>query len=91
MKPNKNNIPNEILHYSETDEYKRYRRARAVGILENIVFALMIIVLVALSFLLGRLWEQVNGAPVAKTQKSSYNTNFKRMILRIGGEYVIKI
>lgn len=72
MKTNKNGIPNEILHYGETDEYKRYRRAKAVGILENITFALMIIVLVALSFILGRLWEQVNGAPVAKTQKSSY-------------------
>lgn len=51
-------IPNEILHYTERAEYKRYKRQKRMAFFENIIFALLLITLVALSFYSGRLIER---------------------------------
>ena len=51
-------IPQEVLHYTERTTYKRWLKQKRLALLENIVFTLLIIVLIWLSFTFGRLWEQ---------------------------------
>ena len=54
----KRDIPQEILHYTEREEYKERKRRRRIAFLEDFVFTLLIIVIVALSFYSGRLIER---------------------------------
>lgn len=56
------NIPNEILHYTERDEYKEWKRRQKVRFLENVVFVLLIATIIALSVYSGRLIERHFGA-----------------------------
>lgn len=51
-------MPKELRHFMDTPEYKAWRKERRLRILENIVFVLMLLCLIALSFTFGRLWEQ---------------------------------
>lgn len=51
-------MPKELIHFMDTPEYKAWRKERRLRILENIVFVLMLLCLIALSFTFGRLWEQ---------------------------------
>lgn len=51
-------IPNEILHYTERDEYKEWKRRQKVRFLENVVFVLLIATIIALSVYSGRLIER---------------------------------
>lgn len=51
-------MPKELMHFMDTPEYKAWRKERRLKILENIVFVLMLLCLIALSFTFGRLWEQ---------------------------------
>ena len=50
--------PNEVLHYTEREEYKEWKRGRKIAFFENVVFVLLIIMLVTLSFYLGNLTER---------------------------------
>lgn len=52
------NIPNEILRYTERDEYKEWKRRQKVRFLENAVFVLLIVTVIALSVYSGRLIER---------------------------------
>lgn len=52
------NMPRELWHWLDTDEYKQYIREKRIKTLENIVFVLLLITLIGLSFTFGRLWEQ---------------------------------
>jgi len=72
MKTNKRGIPSEILHYSETDEFKDYRKHKRYLAIENFVFALLCIVIIALSFYMGRIVERHLGFENVKPQKSAY-------------------
>lgn len=53
-----NQIPNEILHWSERVEYKEWKRKCRMELFENAVFTLLIIVIIALSFCIGLLVEK---------------------------------
>lgn len=57
MKRN-NNIPEEILHYTERSRYKEWKREQKIACFENVIFALLLIVIIALSFYSGRLVER---------------------------------
>lgn len=52
------NIPKEVLHYSEREEYKEWKQRRIVEYLEGAVFGLLVITLITLSFYLGSLAER---------------------------------
>lgn len=51
-------VPNEILHWSERAEFKAWQRERKMAFIENVIFALLIVTLIALSFYAGRLIER---------------------------------
>lgn len=54
-----NGMPKELMHFMDTPEYKAWRKERRLRLLENFVFVLLLLTLIALSFTFGRLWEQV--------------------------------
>lgn len=58
MKTNRKGIPNEVLHYTETDEYRERVKQRRYLALENFIFVLLCVVTIALSFYVGRVVER---------------------------------
>ena len=55
MRTNKNGVPNEVLHYTERDEYRNRLKSARV---ENFIFALVCVVILALTFYMGRFVER---------------------------------
>lgn len=58
MKTNKNGVPNEVLHYTERDEYQEYLYEKRHVRIENFIFALVCVVILALTFYMGRFVER---------------------------------
>ena len=53
-----NQIPNEILHWSERAEFKAWKKEQRITLFENVIFVLLLVTLIALSFYAGRLVER---------------------------------
>lgn len=75
----KTKIPSEILHWTERAEYHEWKRERKMAFIENTIFALLVIVLVALSFYCGRLVER-HFAPNDSVKKTHYQSNGAKFI-----------
>ena len=52
-----NQIPNEILHWSERAEFKAWQKEQRVALFENVIFVLLLVTLIAF-FYAGRLVER---------------------------------
>lgn len=66
-------VPNEILHWSERAEFKAWQRERKMAFIENVIFALLIVTLIVLSFYAGRLIER-HFAPNDSVKKTHYQS-----------------
>lgn len=51
-------IPQEVLHFTERDDFKKWKRERRVKFLENVVFVLILILLCLMCFYFGMLYQQ---------------------------------
>lgn len=54
-------IPEEILHYTETEAYKRYRAHLVIQALKGIVIVLILAVVSLIAFNVGVLYERNGG------------------------------
>lgn len=72
-------VPNEILHWSERAEFKAWQREQKMAFIENVIFALLIVTLIALSFYAGRLIER-HFAPNDSVKKTHYQSNGAKFI-----------
>lgn len=61
MAKGNNNMPKELRHWLDSDEYKQHVKESRIKTLENIVFVLLLITLIGLAFVFGRLWERSDG------------------------------
>lgn len=53
-------IPREILHYIETDEYREHKKRAESMFFENTIFVLILVALLVLSFYMGCVYEKHN-------------------------------
>lgn len=51
-------IPQEILHETERESYKEAQKAKRLMLVENFVFVLLCVVILALAFYMGRIVER---------------------------------
>lgn len=54
----RHDIPREVLHYTETDEYREHKKRAKSMRFENTIFVLILVALLVLSFYMGRVYEK---------------------------------